>query len=128
MKASVPDEAMVSSILGKPAYPQNYDCLEAVVGKFSDVCFQLGQVRHVGLVCADLLALCQTVGFCADLWALCQTVGFCADLLALCQTVGFCADLLVLWEGSDCSHSADSGVPPTIYVLPRPILPRESEI
>ncbi len=40
----VSDDVTVNAILGKPAEPTDYDCLEAVVGSFSKKCFKLGQV------------------------------------------------------------------------------------
>ncbi len=42
------NEGAVNAILGQPASPTDYDCLEKVVGSFSKKCFKLGQVslRH----------------------------------------------------------------------------------
>ena len=44
VRSTVASEAEVDSILCSPAEPKDFDCLEAVVGAFSDQCFKLGQV------------------------------------------------------------------------------------
>ena len=51
MRSTVSSEAEVDSILGSAAEPENFECLEAVVGAFSDQCFKLGQVGKGVTLC-----------------------------------------------------------------------------
>ena len=53
-----PDQ--VDSILHQPANPTDYDCLEAVVDRFSEKCFRIGKVS----MCYVCVCVCVYVCVC----------------------------------------------------------------
>ena len=59
---SVVEPELVEGMLSKPATPQDFDCLEAVVERFSSSCFHIGKVCII--VSGDMQVQCKLWQYC----------------------------------------------------------------